>query len=101
MQDFAGMSPAEKNDWEHVYVLQFIVCVQRVFLHVLPISCNAFFPCSGVLNPRVARANVSRRVLLQVLLPGVKAIALMGFLHMFRCVRMLQGRRCCVFCVCV
>ena len=23
MQDFAGMSPAEKNDWEHVYVLQF------------------------------------------------------------------------------
>lgn len=23
MQEFAGMSPSEKNDWEHVYVLQF------------------------------------------------------------------------------
>ena len=23
MQDFAGMSPSEKNEWEHVYVLQF------------------------------------------------------------------------------
>ena len=28
MQDFAGMSPSEKNDWEHVYVLQFFDSVQ-------------------------------------------------------------------------
>ena len=60
----------------------FMIRFDVFFVHALPISCNAFFPCQGAVIPRAANVMVSRHVHLQVLLLGVMAIALMGFLHL-------------------
>ena len=54
-QNFAGMSPAEKNDWEHMCVCK--VAFSVFFLDCV-VRCRAFFPCFGVLGLRVAFCRV-------------------------------------------